>query len=108
MKIIIRTKGLTRDRAARERIRRRLRFAIGRFADRVERISITLEDVNGTKGGLDQRCRIRLVLTEGGDPLLAEDTDDDIFVAVDRASKRLGRSVARRLKRSRRTRSPVS
>lgn len=105
MKIDIRSKGLPQDRAARDRIRRRLRFAVGRFADRVERVSISLEDTNGAKGGVDKRCRIRLTLVEGGEPLLAEDTDEEIFVAIDRAAKRIGRSVARRLKRSRRTRS---
>jgi len=101
MKIGIRTKGLPNDAVARERVRRRLRFALSRFADRIERVSISLEDVNGPKGGPDKRCRIRLSLSGGGDPLLAEDLDSDIFVAIDRASKRLGRSVSRRLDRGR-------
>lgn len=41
-----------------EFIERRLEFAIGRFAPRVNNVVVRLDDVNGPRGGVDQRCRI--------------------------------------------------
>lgn len=41
-----------------EFIERRLGFALGRFASDVTRVVVRLQDMNGPRGGIDQRCRI--------------------------------------------------
>lgn len=44
-----------RSDALRQYVERRLRFALGRFAHRLDQLQVRLEDVNGPRGGLDQR-----------------------------------------------------
>ena len=45
-------------------------------------------------------CGVRITLT-GAPEVLIEDTEADLYVAIDRAADRAGRTVARRLERSR-------
>ncbi len=86
-----------------EFIERRLRFALGRFAGRIDRVSIRLSDVNGPRGGVDKRCRITVALTPRGVVRVAG-SGDDPFALVARAAKRAGRTVHRALGRRRRPR----
>ena len=78
----------------RGRAERRLRFALGRFAGRIDRVLVQVCDTNGPRGGLDKQCRVRVRLRHGQEVLVG-DVDEDWIVLIDRASARLGRSVAR-------------
>jgi len=80
---------------------RRVRFALGRFADRVGRVTVHLTDVNGPRGGVDQRCRIAVALVPRG-VARVEGSGHDPFALVARVAKRVGRSVRRALARRRR------
>jgi len=75
---------------------RRLRFALGRFAGRIDRVLVHVSDTNGPRGGLDKQCRVRARLRHGQEALVG-DVDENWGVLIDRASARLGRSVARLL-----------
>lgn len=79
---------------------RRLRFAVGRFASRIERLTVRVDDVNGPKGGVDKECEIVVKLVPWGG-LKVEERDVDLYLAVDRATDRLRRSVAREVRRRR-------
>jgi hypothetical protein len=46
-----------------DRIRRELARKLGRSAPLVERGTVRFEDVNGPRGGVDTRCRIKLVMS---------------------------------------------
>lgn len=87
-------------KALRDHAERRLRFALGWADDRLRRISVRLSDENGPRGGEDKRCRIRIAFA-GAPSVVIEDTESDVYVAIDRAADRAGRSVARRLERQR-------
>ncbi|MEO6811956.1 MAG: HPF/RaiA family ribosome-associated protein [Isosphaeraceae bacterium] len=82
-------------------IERRLHFALGRLAARIDRVTVRLTDLNGPRGGVDKQCRILVNLVPKGVVML-EGTGDDPFTLVDRAAKRVGRSVRRALERRRR------
>ncbi len=41
-----------------ELIERCVEFALGRFASQVKKVEVCLDDLNGPRGGIDQRCRI--------------------------------------------------
>jgi len=86
------TKGL------RERVRRRMGFALGGRADNIQRVVVRLSDINGPKGGKDMCCHIRIVLNHMPEVVI-KDTETDLYVAIDRAFGRAGRSVTRQLKR---------
>ena len=75
----------------------RVDFALGRFLGAVVLVRVTVEDVNGPRGGVDVRCKLRATLGKGGNPVLAEVLERDGIAAIDRASERLGRNLARRL-----------
>jgi ribosome-associated translation inhibitor RaiA len=88
------------DDELREHIERRLRFALGRFAARIDRLMVRLSDVNGPRGGIDKRCRIVVALIPRGVVML-ERSGDDPFSLVADAAKRACRSVRRVLERRR-------
>ncbi|OGA61660.1 MAG: 30S ribosomal protein S30 [Betaproteobacteria bacterium RIFCSPLOWO2_12_FULL_65_14] len=98
MQIDIQTHGFALSDALRDYTERRLRFALARAAERVRRIKVGLSDINGPRGGIDKRCRIR-VMFRGLDAVLIEDTEADLYVAIDRAADRVWRTVVRRLGR---------
>ncbi len=85
-------------RAASERVIK-LAFELARFAPRVRAVRVLLCDENGPRGGTDKRCVIR-VSVPGAPPLLTEQYESDLYVAIDRASDRAGRTLARWLGRT--------
>jgi len=86
--------------ALRAHVERRLHFALGRFGGRVRQATVRLSDLNGPRGGVDKACRIAVRLPASPD-LVVEDADGDLYVAIDRAAERAGRSVGRHLARGR-------
>ncbi len=101
MQIEIQAHGFTATAALREHVTRRLRHALARCADRISRATVRLSDVNGPRGGADKRCQIQVRLTTLADVVI-EDTEADLYVAIDRAAERAGRTAVRHLARQRR------
>jgi ribosomal subunit interface protein len=105
MHVLIRGERIKLGTELREYITRRLHFALGRFSPALERVSVRVGDVNGPRGGMDKQCHIRVELrASGGTPITAEVCEADLYAAVDRATDRIGRTVARTLDRQRRRR----
>jgi putative sigma-54 modulation protein len=100
MNVTVSAKGMEVDAALREQAERRVRFGLGRFAPRLGKVRVRLEDVNGPRGGEDIRCQVDVRMVDGG-RLLAEDLDADVRNAVDRAVDKASRAVARQLERER-------
>ena len=98
MHIDMQAQGFRLTGALREHAERRLRFALGPAGGRVRRVAVRVADENGPRGGVDKRCTLRVSLP-GHAPVVVEQLDPDLYVAIDRAADRLGRSVARRLAR---------
>jgi putative sigma-54 modulation protein len=68
----------------REHVERRIHFALDRASQYVRKVSIRLSDVNGPRGGEDKRCSIQVTVAGAADVLI-EDTEPDLYVAIDRA-----------------------
>lgn len=98
MHVEIRHQGVELNDDTRERLQRRIDFALGRVGPRVERVWAHVVDTNG---GLDKRCRILVRLGQRHD-VVVEDRSDDLNVAIDRAVNRAGQAVRRELGRLRR------
>jgi ribosome-associated translation inhibitor RaiA len=82
----------------REYVDRRLGLALDRFAHRIERVQVRLEDVNGARGGVDKHCRIHVfgrpswrIQVEGA----GESFDDAIDAAAARARRSIGSLLIR-------------
>ena len=98
MKIDIRGHRMELTDALRAHIERRLRFALGRFGARITAVTVTVEDLNGPRGGVDKQCRITVALASAGH-LRVEVSDTEVTPAVDQAAARIGRTVAREFER---------
>ena len=98
MQIDIQTHGFSLTGPLRDYTERRLRFALARAAERVRRIKVRFSDINGPRGGIDKCCRIQATLNGLG-AVAIEDTEANLYLAIDRAADRTGRTVMRRLAR---------
>ena len=97
MNIEIRTQHLDLADALQGYVKRRLRFCLSRFRPRLGLITVRLSDINGPRGGVDKCCRIIAEVVPSGSVVL-EETDADLYAAIDRAVDRVGRSLTRHLK----------
>ena len=79
-------------------IERRINCVLSSRFEQIQRIGVRLSDINGPRGGMDKRCQIQITLPRLKD-IVIEDTETDLYVAIDRAIERAGRTVNRRLKR---------
>jgi len=100
MQIDIQARNFSTTRAMREYIERQLGFALGTCYRHVMRILVRLSDINGPRGGNDKRCHLEVILP-GQAAVVVEDTEADLYVAINRAASRAGRTVMRRLRRRR-------
>jgi ribosome-associated translation inhibitor RaiA len=96
MKIGIQCRGFTLTSAIAGHVRKRLDFLLGRGLRRLRRVDVTLSDLNGPRGGIDKRCLIRVGI-DGLRPVVIEDVQSDLYLAIDRAAGRASRTVLRRM-----------
>ena len=79
----------------RDHIERRLGLALARFADQIGRVTVRFSYADGQATGAHMCCRIEVGLRP--QRLDVQDTDVDLFAAVNHATDRATRSVARAL-----------
>jgi len=83
-------------------IRRKLGRKLRKFMPFVRRTSVRLDDVNGPRGGVDQVCQIKVVLT-GLPSVVFEMQSASLKAAVDGALSGVERAVRRSVQRRRMT-----
>ena len=100
MQLDIQTKGFSLTESLRNYTAKHMKFALHRNNKHILRACVRLADINGPRGGVDKRCQIELKLA-GQNSIVIEDTEADLYVAIDRACERCMRTLTRRLERSR-------
>ncbi|NOZ09925.1 MAG: HPF/RaiA family ribosome-associated protein [Gammaproteobacteria bacterium] len=100
MQIDIQALNFSLTDALRRYTERRLDFALSTRDDYIQRVAVRLSDINGPRGGADKCCRIQVVLAHLADVVI-DDTETNLYAAIDRATDRAGRTVGRRLARLR-------
>ncbi|UCH18804.1 MAG: HPF/RaiA family ribosome-associated protein [Burkholderiales bacterium] len=96
MQIDIRARGFGLTPALRTHAEYRLRLAFGSTGGRVLRVGMRLAEKGGAGGRSEMCCRVR-VLIPGAPPVVIEQHEADLLVAIDRAADRTGRAVSRQL-----------
>lgn len=96
----IRMLGANLSKEQRNRIRQELGARLGKFADSVERVSVRVEDVNGPRGGIDQVCRIKVVLSKLPS-VVFESQNASLDAAIASALAGIELAVRRKLQRRR-------
>lgn len=98
MEIQIRVKDFTLTAGIRSHIERRLNFAMDRFTRAVRGVLVWVGDINGPRGGVDDKsCRMAIQLRRGR--VVLEERAPDLYVAIDRAAHRASKAIAREVKR---------
>jgi len=100
MQLDIQARNFTLTSAIRGHVERRLGFALSSRDEYIQQIRVRLSDINGPRGGEDKCCQIQVVLPKLSDVVI-EDTESDLYTAIDRAVDRASRNVDRRLSRHR-------
>ena len=100
MHIDIQARNFSLTNALSGHVKRRLGFALSTRDVHIQRVLVRLSDINGPRGGADKCCHIQVVLPQLADVVI-EDTEVDLYAAIDRAADRVGRTVDRRLARHR-------
>ena len=77
-------------------IEQTLQFSLNRFEQHINKIYISLSDVNGPRAGLDKQCTLQVFFANTSD-IVIKDTQATLSLATDRAIQRAGRSVARKV-----------
>ena len=100
MQIDIQARNFALTDALRSHTERRLGFALSTRDNHIQRVLVRLSDINGPRGGADKCCHIHVALARLPDVVI-EDTEADLYAAIDRAADRAGRTLGRRLVRRR-------
>jgi putative sigma-54 modulation protein len=98
MQIDIQARDFSLTPALKNHAERRARFALTCCDDHIQRVVMRLSDINGPRGGADKRCRLQVVLS-GLPDVVIEDTEADLYIAIDRATDRAGRTLLRKVDR---------
>ena len=98
MQIDIAARDFPLTEALRLHAERRLRSALTCCGEHIGRVAMRVSDVNGPRGGAAKRCRLQVVLA-GLPDVVVEDTQADLYVAIDRATDRAGRTLVRKIDR---------
>lgn len=96
----IRVIGAELEQPDRDNIARKLGMKLGKFASSIERVTVRLSDANGPRGGRDQICQIKVVLS-GRPSVVVEERDSALQRAIDRAMKAAALAVRRSVHRRR-------
>lgn len=101
MQMAIQCRGFALTEGLRDYARKRLSYSLSFGDGYILRAIMRLSDINGPRGGKDKRCHIEVRL-KGLPAVVIADTEADLYVAIDRAAERAGRTLARRLARGQR------
>jgi ribosome-associated translation inhibitor RaiA len=95
MKIQIRGPGGRLTKPQRVNVEHRLLQALGRFSQRIDRVIVRFSAAEGIPGFM--RCQLEV--TVDVEVLRVEDSDINIFLALEHAAARAARSVGRAIER---------
>ncbi len=104
MRLCLTVKGVAKTPTMDRLLQHKLHYAFDQFGRWVQGVTLAVEDMNGPKGGVDKRCRVKVsvprhpvVVVEGRGAELVAVVND----AIDRAAQALARLRDRRHTRRR-------
>lgn len=101
MNIQIETQDVSLPANSLPKLRKQIARSMNNVSEQINRLHLTMRDVNGAKGGYDKVCTVRATLVDGGE-LLVMDRSNRLPRALFRGLRRIKRSIRRDLKRRRR------
>lgn len=80
-------------------VRASVEDTLGHLADQITRVEVHLNDVNGLKGGPDDKRCMMEARIKGHDPVAVTDAADSLDLAIDGAVNKLHKALEHRLGR---------
>lgn len=80
------------------RIRQKTRRMFSKICDNVMAINVTIDDINGPKGGKDKNCRV-IIHTKGMPDVVITDNQKSVMSAVNISLSRARMTLLRKVKR---------
>ena len=105
MKLRIYTRPFELTAAIENHIRKRVNNALARMEPEHGEVLVTLEDINGPRGGEDKQCKLQFSVAGAGQFVIT-DTKSDMYHAIDSAAKRARHAVSRARARRQKVRTP--
>ena len=81
-------------------VRQKLGIKLGKFATSIERVSVRVTDMNGPRGGVDQVCNVKVVLS-GLPSVVVERRHAVLHAAIDDALRAMEQAVRKSVRRRR-------
>jgi putative sigma-54 modulation protein len=88
------------SRWVRENLATIVRSSIVKFQDRVQNVSLVIEDINGPKGGVDKECRC-IVRLKRMKPIVIRDRDANVGSLVRRVAERASYALGQKIQETR-------
>ncbi|HHL18252.1 MAG TPA: ribosome-associated translation inhibitor RaiA [Thiothrix sp.] len=98
MKIDIQTQNFSLTPAIKKHINQHCGTMIHHFSNHIINVHIHLSDINGSKRGKDKRCLVHIELHRLP-TIIIENTEHDLYNAINKASHRAQRAVRKALER---------
>jgi ribosome-associated translation inhibitor RaiA len=92
MRIDVRDRGFKADDGLRKYVGLRLMSVLDHLARQVNDVAVSLADVRARDGEVGKRCRMLARFAPSGAARI-EQTDSDVYAAIDRAAEQLAREV---------------
>ena len=96
----VQTRGLGATKSLHSAVGRILSGTFDRFAPRIRSVQVWLEDVNGPRGGMDNRCRIDVEMRPRGRFTVSAVANNE-YAATAEAAIRARETMDRQIKRAR-------
>lgn len=77
---------------------RRLNYSLSRFQSMIKSIEFCVSDLNGPRGGIDKKCRVRIRHRSG--QVIVNHKHEDLSVCISRIAEKASRAFSRNRARS--------
>ena len=101
MNIKVQSRGFSLSQSLYDRVTSKLHLAIGHYGGRIRQVDVTLQDINGPRGGEDMQCVIKLKVNHFKSIVIHE-TAPNMYDAINSCAQRVRRVVERHFNRVRR------
>lgn len=107
MQLIIHSTNISLSQQVRRRLASQLDGAFSRTGNLIQRVTLTVKDINGPKGGRDKQCKLELSLA-GLPAILVEATQDSLLKSFNHVVRRARNILVRKMKKSQQFRAYLS
>lgn len=96
--IEIQARNFTLTEAIESHTQEKLETMIHHYGDRILKVIVHMSDDNGPKGGEDKHCHIHVEMKKLP-TVVIEDSEDNLYTAIDKATHRAERAVRKSLEK---------